>query len=419
MRKIKNKGFLKNIAVLAGGTSVARALSIAASPLLARLFTAEDFALSAAFVSAATLFVILATGKYEAAVILPDDDDAKILLTGIFLLSGTVALISPLALFLLGNFNAACRLIIENHLLIYFVIFVFCMAVLEGIRYYFVRTGRFKAVSYRIILVSLVTVTLNLIGGKFFYSNKILIISSTFAQITALLLFAYLLFGKEKFPDFGLKDIFRILKKYRRFPKLTMPGQFINSLTGSLPVLVLSSFYLQSEIGQFAFVHRIISIPTGVIGKSVSQVFLQKISKADYAEQRRIFLRTAFLLFVFITACAVPCIVFSRELFGFAFGEKWLPASETAVILAPAYILQFAASGVSGPVFIVNQKLKTEFFLQIMRFVLVAGSFAAAYFFGVSFAVSMIFFGAAMSIWYILGFLKALSILNKGLKEGK
>ena len=82
---------LKNITTLAAGTTVAQVITILVAPLLSRLFTPEDFALFAAFTSIAGLFSIVATGKYELAIILPDEDrDAAQILFAVILLVGVV-----------------------------------------------------------------------------------------------------------------------------------------------------------------------------------------------------------------------------------------------------------------------------------------------------------------------------------------
>lgn len=76
------------------------------------------------------------------------------------------------------------------------------------------------------------------------------------------------------------------------------------------------------------------------------------------------------------------------------------------------YIAQFAVSNISGAVYIINEKLKTDFVLQILRLVLVAAAFLIAFVQNVSFVQSIIFFSVAMIIWYLATLIVSLMIIN-------
>lgn len=405
--------FFKNVTTLAAGTTIAQIITILVSPLLSRLFTPEDFALFAAFTSIAGLFSIVATGKYELAIILPDEDrDAVQILFAVILLVGVVSLFSPLVLIVLSKFSAACNLILSNNLLVYFIVFVFCSANLEVLRYYFVRIKQFRAISYRTIFGSIITVSLNIIGGYFFNIPAMFIISTTVAQVLCVALFVYFIKKSIRLSWFNVKTVKTVLFKYRKFPFFTMPGQLLNSFTGSLSILVLPTLYSQNEIGQFAFVQKIVGIPMTIIGGSVAQVFFQKFSSIRRNEQKSVFVKTFFYLFVFITICAIPCVLAAIPIFNVVFGAKWLSAAKLAQILAPMYIAQFAVSNISGAVYIINEKLKTDFVLQILRLVLVAAAFLIAFVQNVSFVQSIIFFSVAMIIWYLATLIVSLMIIN-------
>lgn len=413
MIQLNTGSFFKNVTTLAAGTTVAQVITILASPVLSRLFTPEDFALFAAFTSIAALFAIIATGKYELAIILPDEDrDAAQILFAVILLVGIISIFSPVVLIVLSKFSPACNLILSNNLLVYFIVFVFCSANLEALRYYFVRIKQFKAISYRTILGSLITVFLNVIGGYFLNIPAMFVISTTIAQVLCLVLFVYFIKNNIKFSWFNIKAIKICLFKYRKFPLFTMPGQLLNSFTGSLPILILPALYSQNDIGQFAFVQKIVGIPMTIIGGSVAQVFFQKFAAVKRDGQKKLFLKTFFYLFVFITACAIPCVIVAVPTFNVIFGAKWLFAAKLAQILAPMYIAQFAVSNISGAVFITNEKLKIELILQILRLVLVAAGFFISFVLHVSFMQSIIFFSIAMIVWYLTTLIISLMIIK-------
>lgn len=414
MSENKNS-FLKNVLTLAAGTSVAQVITILVSPLLSRLFTPEDFALFAAFTSIAGIFTIIATGKYEKAILLPSTECAAVhVLFGIILWSGFVSVCSPFVVLLLSYFSAVCSLIVANKLLLYFVIFTFCSATLEALRYYFVRIKQFQAISLRTILGSFITVVLNLIGGYFFRIPTVFVISTTIAQILCLLLFVLIAKKTVKLSWFSLSEIKKNLLEYKKFPLFTMPGQILNTITGSLPILVFSSLYSQHDIGQYALVQKCVSVPMVIIGNSIQQVFLQRFSTLQtIKEQRVVFIKSFLYLFMFISFCAIPCVIFATPLFLFVFGEQWVSAAHLAKVLAPMYVLQFAITPVSGAVYIIHQKLKIEFALQILRFVLVAGGVLLVFILKLPFIASILVFSFSMALWYFVTLLFSFVVLGK------
>ncbi len=63
------------------GTGIAQAIPIAIIPILTRMFSPEDFGLLALYAACVSILGVVATGRYEIAIMLPkDDEDARLLL---------------------------------------------------------------------------------------------------------------------------------------------------------------------------------------------------------------------------------------------------------------------------------------------------------------------------------------------------
>ncbi len=67
--------FLKNAATLVSATVLAQFITIAVSPVLTRIYNAEDFGLLAVFMSIVSVLSIIATGRYEMAIMLPENEE--------------------------------------------------------------------------------------------------------------------------------------------------------------------------------------------------------------------------------------------------------------------------------------------------------------------------------------------------------
>ncbi|WP_312817388.1 hypothetical protein [Pseudomonas sp.] len=63
-----NTGFVRAVVLVAGGAFVSQGLIVAVTPLLTRLFSPESFGVLAAFTSALTILISLASLKFELAI---------------------------------------------------------------------------------------------------------------------------------------------------------------------------------------------------------------------------------------------------------------------------------------------------------------------------------------------------------------
>ncbi len=78
--------FSKNVLTLMTGSTLSQAIPIAISPILTRLYTPEDFGLYAIFIAIITIFGTIVSGRYELAIMLPENDEHAINIFGLGIL---------------------------------------------------------------------------------------------------------------------------------------------------------------------------------------------------------------------------------------------------------------------------------------------------------------------------------------------
>ena len=79
IRKLVPKSkFSKNVITLITGTALAQAVPIAITPILTRLYTPEDFGVFAVYMALSSILVVLVTGRYELAIVVPQKDEDAI-----------------------------------------------------------------------------------------------------------------------------------------------------------------------------------------------------------------------------------------------------------------------------------------------------------------------------------------------------
>src|ERR1017187_6948853 len=77
-RFLPRGGFARSVSILAGGTALAQVIAIAASPILTRIYKPSDFGALQVFISLLGLAVVASAGRYELAILLPEDEQSSI-----------------------------------------------------------------------------------------------------------------------------------------------------------------------------------------------------------------------------------------------------------------------------------------------------------------------------------------------------
>jgi O-antigen/teichoic acid export membrane protein len=67
-------GFARSVSILVGGTALAQAIAVAASPVLTRIYRPSDFGALQVFISLTGFVMVIAAGRYEFALLLPEDE---------------------------------------------------------------------------------------------------------------------------------------------------------------------------------------------------------------------------------------------------------------------------------------------------------------------------------------------------------
>ena len=101
---IKKYEFAKNTLTLVMGSVIAQAISIAIFPILTRIYSPEDFGLLSLYVAFISILGVIATGRYELAIMLPKkEEEAKILFKISIFIAFIVALIISIPLVFLNS----------------------------------------------------------------------------------------------------------------------------------------------------------------------------------------------------------------------------------------------------------------------------------------------------------------------------
>ena len=367
-KRLKND-FIKDTAILTGGTIVAQIIPLIFYPILSRLFLPSEFGLLAIVTSVTTLIGVIATGKYEYVILITRSKKSAanlILLT--LLLSFSILLICEIAFIFLGTLLSN---ILNEPSLKYWILvsppIAFFIIIYQCYNEWCVRNHYFTNISInKITNTSVITLSKLLLGKGIIIPGGLIIgeILGRFISATACIYHSlkkdYLLFLSPSF-----RQIRFLIFRYAECPKYVMPAQLLNTVGGEIPVFVLGALFNATELGYYSMACMILSLPSSIISLAVRDAFRKKandIYKTN-GECHNIYTKTlSVLMFISFIGFSIFYLI-APDLFAFVLGKEWTKAGIYARILCPMVAISFV-SEVGFSMFIIAEKMKAILWWQ-------------------------------------------------------
>ncbi len=370
---LKKNELVKNAFILVQGTAAAQVITILMQPLLRRMFSTEDFGLFALYVSAVGVLSVMASGRYEMAILLPKEDkDAfgifrlsivislifnTILLIAIFFLSGQI--LDSVIEYGIVNSDANISLDFLKYTLYLIPFGVLVLSVYNSLNYYMTRKKQYKNLSTsRVVQTGSVNgVQVGFGAVNFGFSG--LIIGQIIGFVSSILYIGIIKrkeFKQEKVP---LRDK---LKEYNDFPLKSVPSGLVNILAIQAPTFFIIGFFGLAMGGIYDAINKVLNIPLTMIGKSISQVFFQKITK-DLNDGKNIgpyVKKFSIRLFLLMLIPMTIIFFFGEPLFAWYFGEEYALAGRLAAYFSIYFLVRFVYYSQST-LFSAKRKIGLEF----------------------------------------------------------
>jgi O-antigen/teichoic acid export membrane protein len=362
--KLKPKTeFAHHVSTLMTGSVIAQALPVAVSPILTRIYTAEDFGLLALYIAIVAIFSSIAGGRYEFAIILPKEEKEAI---NIFALSFILSVVFSLLLTLLIVFfynEINGFFIVKIGMWLYFMpISVFFTALFNFLTLYNNRTKNYKDIALSTVIKSSVLVFLQLLIGFFKGGATGLLTGQIFSSFFAnMKLLKNIIQTEYFFSQINRVQLLLMAKEYIKFPKYQMPNALLNSFASQMPIFLLSSFFFASMVGLYALATRILFTPLMIIANANSKVYNQALAEIHNSNGDSYLFTIKFLksLFQKIILPFGLIVLFAPQLFTFIFGEVWREAGVYTQILSPYILLNVMVSSVAFIASLLQQQQKS------------------------------------------------------------
>lgn len=351
----KQSDFKKSFITLMSGAFLSQLIPILIAPLLTRLYTPTDFGIYTLIISIATFGSIIATGRYEIAIMLPEkESEAFSLFILSVLLTAVFSVLSLIVIILFKNDLAILLGLSQSEWLYVIPFLIFLTAAYQSVNFWVNRQKKFKIMTSNRVGRSAVSSFSQVAIGKL-GNNSGLIWGTLISQMTS---FFFLVRNIYPVHPINKEDIEKTAKRYIKFPKYALWADGINSLSNQLPVFFLLSFFSAEAGGQYGLTLRILGLPIALISSAVLDVFKQRASEDFYRDGNceAIYLKTLKGLLI----VAIPGFAFlyfiAPFLFSFVFGEQWRTAGEYAQILSVMFLFKFVASPLSYVLYIAEKQ---------------------------------------------------------------
>ena len=379
LQSIKKSELLKDTSILISGTVLAQLIPIVIRPFLSRAFLPAAFGVYSVYSSIFGILCVIASLRYELAIVLPKKDKIAanlFFLTLIFNIAFTLLLVLILAIW--GG--RVVKLLNVPGSLSYYIYLVpvgtFFYTFYQSINYWLIRKKKFLPLSFNKFFrrgaegaiqlgCSFSGKSFGLIAGDMagHLSN---VVSGLFQATKSGLKIKHLSLNKLKY----------VFNRYSEFPKYNLIPSLMSTVSFMLPILIVNKFYAAEYTGFFDQSRLLLSIPLVLIATSLASVLLQNLSERRMKNEGLLNDLIPILVIILAIAFFEIAIIefFGVNLFKFIFGEKWGYSGEISRILVWSYAFNFIVSSFSST-FISLNKIKLLSIWQFIYFVSISSLF--------------------------------------------
>ena len=366
--KVFSDTYVKNIGLLFSGNIIAQLIPFVLAPIITRIFSPEDIGVHGNFIALVTLISIIANGRLELAIVLPQSNKIAIQLIKLGLkISICISLISFSILFIKSPLEAFYKTNLLSQFLPLISITVLTISTHNLFIQWLVRNKLFKSISLIKIALSLITnlsfITLGWLG--YGVSGLIYGYIIGFGITTIILLF--LSKNTLSWNSRKVKSDLELIKEYKEFPLINSLHAFSDILFQDFIILaMITSYYGIATTGLYVIMMKYLKAPTRFIGSAIGQVFYPEANRNRIEQKPTKHLLIKSIQITLVAAIPVTAIIliFGPKLFGWYLGSEWVEVGYFSRIMILPIILGLISSPISSTPIIYNQQ-KTSFIINL------------------------------------------------------
>ncbi|WP_207485936.1 lipopolysaccharide biosynthesis protein [Arenibaculum pallidiluteum] len=341
---------LRGVAGIASGTALGQVLTILAYPILMRLFDPADFGHFALFGAIVMTAVVVASGRYELAVVLEREDSGAANVLALAL--GLVLATSAATGFFLAVAGVPLMRVLEIENLVPLLpllpLSVLVHAGYQVLSYWPTRRKEFSRLGAAQLSRSFGVSAFQLSMGFAHTGAFGLVLGQILGQGVAMLVLARQVFARgwrDLWKSVDRDGILRAAREHRHFAFYNAPMSLLYSTVVTAPAILLTPFFGPVAAGLYWFAYRLLELPVTMLGDAACRVFYQRAAEL-HRTGRPIggaFLRASGGLGLVALGPALVLVLAGPWLFEFAFGAEWREAGSYIRWMAAWWLVRFVS----------------------------------------------------------------------------
>ncbi|MBD3375613.1 oligosaccharide flippase family protein [candidate division KSB1 bacterium] len=363
------KKFFGDTLKLGTGTAFGQVVTVASVPILARIYSPEDFGSLGIFNAFVLTIAVISGLRYEQAILLPrkhrDGYDLMILNIAITLVTSLIA----------GVFLWIYRFQFSQWLgdpvlpsIMWLIgIGILLFGLYNGLNYWNTRMERYSVLGSAKVANNTFAAIFQFITGVLYAAPTTLIGGFMFGKLVENGILLRTIKKRDGLHSFSTKTrMLALAKRYEKFPKFNTWSALVNTLSWQAPAFLLGGFFNLQVVGFYTLGERVVRMPMTIIGRAIAQVFFQKGTHA-LREQvlDQVYRQTLRMLSRIGLVPSIVLALAGEEIFTIAMGADYAKAGIYVQILSIWAFIWFVSSPLST-IIAIKERQETGLYINVL-----------------------------------------------------
>ena len=331
--------------LIGSGSIIAQVISVLSTPVITRLYSPDSYAGWALLISVMAIFGVIATFRYELAIILAstEEEAANIFAAAISLVAIVALIALPLCLFWKEPVSELFGLDANSPWLLWSPLLVVATGMIQTCQSWCTRKQKFQVLAASSVVLVLLTAIGQVGIALYGIRGASSLIAGTILGQTAAALFIFFavlqMDGRNIVKSLSLPTMRAMMWQYRNYPFFMTPYTLVAILRERLVLLMLNSYAPKAQVGFYAFSSKIVNLPVGFISSTIRPVLFQKASVSKAADLSSFLVQLMSQLVYLVTPFWILFMFEAQNLITWVFGAQWGEAAFYGVLLAvPGFV---------------------------------------------------------------------------------
>ncbi len=416
---VKSSQFLSNIVRIASANIISQAVLLATTPVLTRIYTPENFGVAALFLTALRLTGSISTWRFDRTIPNAGSKLSALILCcwGVLFILATCSLAS-LIIYLDRNYAKIWDGIRDLDGLIYFLpVAIFLTGGVQLGIAWFARGTDLQPFSRSILVYTIAYIVVAMACGLFDFSNSGLILAAVAALLAQLVSLLFYFPSTVPVRRLTVRRFYSIFKQHINVATTATGVTFVNTLSLTAPVFLLSQVYALSDLGIYALMSRLITTPLGVLTKALSISFWSRAAELGRENKlkdlHQLYKRVCLIMTIPAMLAALVCLVGSLVVVPIL-GSQWQDAGPVLLAIIP-YLVGLSIASPTNHLWVIKRQ-SYQFIADGTRLILMVVCTVCAYYFEWSFGMAVL----SLSLSSLVGHMILIAIhmvLHKALMQ--